>query len=384
MTPPRRQRTAAVALPEHRHLVRDPLGIDRSTRDSPDAYVLDVREAKLLLRSTSRIDAPIFIANGAVTGFVDLENDDRRPIEQVLDWLPDLAEQHNLSDKEAPRASVAASKQVTVSEIKERFINQQQHRPFPWNFPEIPFPMPAPDRPDFLRHPSCNLLNDLIRYVQDVNIEQICPATCKSHGVTADRCPTHFQTADEIVEFRRAAQHWHGTIMMAEAGAYTGPHHDTPGFGTFISCYEGEIGFACQTTAPNQRSKACCKTQSSDKWFYRVLRPGDAVYMGPGTKHLVFRQPYGKQTLATAVRVLRYCDVVRWLQTLNDEFDSEDDDPVYFSRVVRALVMGIRHYIDQAQAQNALEKFGGSRNVNEAERLLCVIDRKLHKLWKAL
>ena len=166
--------------------------------------------------------------------------------------------------------------------------------------------------------------------------------------------------------------------MMAEAGAYTPEHHDSLGFGTLISCYEGEIGFAYQTTTPTPR-KAQGKAKASKQWYYKIMRAGDAVYMPPGMKHLVFRQPYGTQTLATAVRVLRYCDVVEWLQILSAEADEEGEDPEYFRRVVRGLVMRARHYIDQAKAQDKRDKFGGAQNVKEAEKLLGVIEKKLQK-----
>jgi hypothetical protein len=284
--------------------LRDASGDDQSAGSVPDAYLLDARAAKSVLHGTGRLDRPVCIARGAPSSSFDSEIDPRRPVEQVLDWLPDPDENHNLVDKQMPRSSIDASRQVTIAETRDRFLDQQQHQPCPWNFPEIPIPMPAPEMPGFLRHPSCKLLTDIIRYVQEINIEQICPANCKYHGITADRCPTHFQIADEIVEFRRGVQHWLGTIMMAEAGAYTAEHHDTFGFGTFSSCYEGEIGFAYQSTAPTPPRKTGQKAQASKRWFNKIMRPGDAVYMGPRTKHLVFRQSCGNQTLATAVRIL--------------------------------------------------------------------------------
>jgi hypothetical protein len=383
MKPACRQYVVRQAPPHPGQPLGDASGDGQSAGLAPDAYDLDARAAKTVLQNTGRIDCPVFIARGAPSSIFDWEIDPRRPVEQVLDWLPDLDENHYLDDKQAPRADIGASKQVTVAEMRERFLNQQQHQPYPWNFPEIPFPMPAPEMPGFLRHPSCNLLIDIIRYVRDINIEQICPATCKYHGTTAERCPTHFQTADEIVEFRRGVQHWLGTIMMAEAGAYTPEHYDSLGFGTFISCYEGEIGFAYQTTAPTPPRKARGKAKASKQWFYKIMRPGDAVYMPPGMKHLVFRQPYGNQMLATAVRVLRYCDIVEWLQILSTESDAEEEDPDYFCRVARGLVMGARHYIDQAKAQNKVEKFCGAQKVKEAEKVLAAIEKKLQKLLKA-
>ena len=109
--------------------------------------------------------------------------------------------------------------------------------------------------------------------------------------------------------------------------------------------------------------------------------------MGPATPHLVFRQPEGKQTLATAVRILRYSDVVEWLKALSAEFDAGDDTEeaqLYFSRVVRALVIGARHFVDQAKARNALEKFGGPKVVKQAEKLLAKIEKQRNELLDRL
>jgi hypothetical protein len=70
---------------------------------------------------------------------------------------------------------------------------------------------------------------------------------------------------------------------------------------------------------------------------------------------------------------------------LTTEFDAgvAEEYPDYFCRVVRGLVMGARHVIDQAKAQNNFGKFGGAQSVKEAEKVLEIIEKKLQKLLKA-
>ena len=172
--------------------------------------------------------------------------------------------------------------------------------------------------------------------------------------------------------------------MMAEAGAYTPRHYDSLGFGTMICCYEGEIGFAYQTTS--LESQAAQKARQKQEWLYRVIRPREVVYVPPGIYHTVFRAPEGSQTLATAMRVLRYRDTVTWLKILLHDFDCEiaQTEPSWFARSVRGLVMGTWHFLDIAKTYNDAEKFGGARMVEEAERLLVEIDRKLKKMLTGL
>ena len=151
-----------------------------------------------------------------------------------------------------------------------------------------------------------------------------------------------------------------------------------------ICCYEGEIGCAYQTTSVE--SQAAQKARQKQEWLYRVIRPREVVYVPPGIYHTVFRAPEGSQTLATAMRVLRYRDTVTWLKILLHEFDCEiaQTEPSWFARSVRGLVMGTWHFLDIAKTYNDTEKFGGARMVEEAERLLVEIDRKLKKMLTGL
>ena len=346
--------------------------------EASEAYELDALEARRFLRSENRVEAPVFFDSGAMA-IIDEENE-TRPIEQFLDWLPDPAESYSTYDLEKSQQDVdVPTKLVTIAEIRERFINQQGYQQYPWNFPEIPCPATT-DMPELFRLPKCNLLNDICRYMQNIENEDICPETCPKHGTTARKCGKHLVTAQEIVEFGQGYRHWLRTMMLAEAGALTPPHFDGLGFGTLIDCHEGEIGFAWLIANEEERVARQGEIEPSNRWRFKVLRQGNSVYMPPGTRHLVFRLPEGKQTLASSVRVVRYCDIVEWLQVLHMEaqhaFDDRNDG-VEFVRITRGLVMGARHWIGQAKAHKRLEKFGSPGQIKNAEKLLGKLKKQL-------
>lgn len=348
--------------------------------EAAEAYDLDALAAKRFLRGNIRVDAPVLFSSGT-TAFLD-EESNTRPIEQILDWLPDLEEWFDTYVLDGPEhQGNMPTTSTTVAEIRQRFTNHNGYQQYPWNFPDIPFP--APDMPKILQHPSCNLLNEIVRFIQNISNDDICPPTCSKHGTTAENCSKHFLTSEEVVGFQQEYRQWLGTIMMAEAGALTQPHFDTFGFGTLITCYEGEIGFAWLNATETERMARQDGIKPSDRWRFKIMRPGNTVYMPPGTRHLVFRLLEGKQTLATAVRVLRHCDMIEWLQILNMEAQhvfADGNDQIEFGRVTRGLVIGTKHLLDQAKERKEFEKYGGRERVKVAEKLLGKIEKQLQQL----
>ena len=166
------------------------------------------------------------------------------------------------------------------------------------------------------------------------------------------------------------------TLLFSDYGTY--------GFATFISCYEGEIGLAWLSHPTEQERKARREhADPSNRWRFKILRPGNAVYMPPGTRHLVFRPPQGNQTLGSAIHVVRYFDVVEWLQYLSLECEYVFADKVAkvdFGRVYRSLVNGARHLVGQAKGRKDFEKFGGRETVEAAWKLVHTIEKKLRQL----
>jgi hypothetical protein len=97
--------------------------------------------------------------------------------------------------------------------MKDQFINQPGYKEFPMNVPKLPFPMPAPELPGFIRYPGNNLLSDIIWSVQEMDSNHICPASSGYYGITADRCSTRYQTAEEVHDFHVGVQHGKGRSL---------------------------------------------------------------------------------------------------------------------------------------------------------------------------
>ena len=107
------------------------------------------------------------------------------------------------------------------------------------------------------------------------------------------------------------------------------------------------------------------------------------MYMGPGTPHLVFRLPQGKQTAAIAEHVVRRHDVALWLQMLCVEVEmavGEDETEEGFADVVVSLSDSIDHHLEQAEAVGSQERYGGAKVIKRAGKLI----KKLGELRKQL
>ena len=80
------------------------------------------------------------------------------------------------------------------------------------------------------------------------------------------------------------------------------------------------------------------------------------------------------------MRVLRYCDVVRWLEVVEYEMQyatdyAGADHPFLW----RGLVVSARHLIDQAKRHRRFDKFGGRETVRAAEEVLSRVDTQLQQ-----
>ncbi|KAK5119457.1 hypothetical protein LTR85_007557 [Meristemomyces frigidus] len=80
-----------------------------------DAYHLSPADARRLLGSNAHIDAPVFVSGGANTANILEIDDARRPVEQILDWLVDPDEKHDVYEAHG-------TSQVTTGEIRDRFL----------------------------------------------------------------------------------------------------------------------------------------------------------------------------------------------------------------------------------------------------------------------
>ncbi|KAK5119456.1 hypothetical protein LTR85_007556 [Meristemomyces frigidus] len=228
--------------------------------------------------------------------------------------------------------------------------------------------------PHFVQTPSCNLLRDVMRYLLDVGPNSICQDSCKGRKATNGKCcKKHFLTPKEFGELQLGWRHWAGTVMLAEAGALTLPHFDKWGLGTHISCLEGEIGFAWLSQPTDEQLVSVLQKpdEVEGRWLFKVLRPGDALYMSPGTPHLVFRLPHGKQTLGLAGHVVRRCDFERWVQLLTLEAEKGEEHDETFADVMRGLATGMEHMVSKvAGEQGTTEQYGGKKQVTKIKKAL--------------
>jgi len=333
--------------------------------DGQDCHILSAVDARGLLAGDDQLDAPVFVANGSNTACILEPGSQKRPVEQVLDWFVDSSEWFE--------GRHSRTKRPTLAEVRRRFAHNGAVKS-PWNLPDMAYPFPEPGRPHFVSSRQCNFLHDVIRYILDVTPNNICQEDCPNRTQAGTCCSTQFLTMGEFGEIQQGWRHWQGTVMLAEAGALTGPHSDQWGMGTWISCLEGEFGFAwCRQPTDAIRDAILAGTdQPGGRWLYKVLRPDDSLYMPPGTPHAVFRLPRGKQTLGLAGHALRRPDLARWLHVLRVETeqalgDRSNRQP--YPEVISGLVTGARHFFAQIRGDAAAEeRYGGAESVGRAEK----------------
>ena len=176
--------------------------------------------------------------------------------------------------------------------------------------------MPDKCIPTFVQSTNCNLLRDILRFALDATDEDICTANCTNPKLKNETsCQERMFSLSEFALLHDASKYWQGTIMIADAGALTFCHWDKFALGTWISCHEGEIGLGW-LSHPSKAEHIAWQDDNKTlvgNWLFKVLRPGDAVYMPPGTVHMAFRRPLGQQTLGFAGHVLRRLEICPWL-----------------------------------------------------------------------
>ncbi|KAK3070634.1 hypothetical protein LTR53_010118 [Teratosphaeriaceae sp. CCFEE 6253] len=349
--------------------------------DDLEAYDLTAEDARLLLASNEPINAPIFVANGANTGGILDPASKKRPIDQVFSWFTNPNER--LEDGYGTDGVMP-----TISELRERFQkNGPRATAVPWNFADVPHPFPHNSTPSFLQQPSCNLLRDIMRFLLDREESDICGDTCANPRPNAGRCAEHLLTLGELLELTQCWRRWDASLMLAEAGALTPPHMDRYGLATCISCLEGAIGYGYLPRPSDADAQACLagSVQPGERWRFRMLRPGDAVYSSPGTPHLVFRLPRGGgQTLGVSVQVVRRVDVGLWVRMLELEARSVAHDEKYVKatgEVMRGLGRGLRWFLGHVMKEPSKRAlYGGARQLARLEQGL----RRLEKVANVL
>lgn len=122
------------------------------------------------------------------------------------------------------------------------------------------------------------------------------------------------------------------------------------------------------------------------RWVFRVLRPGESVYIGPGTVHCVFRLPEGRQTAGLAGHVVRKRDFGLWVDVLGKEAkvavgrrrgigkgdengDGEGKGGLGLGGLVRALAVGIEEMRKVVVREGREEEYGGSEGLEGIKRV---------------
>ncbi|KAM3423148.1 hypothetical protein BST61_g601 [Cercospora zeina] len=349
----------------------------------PEAYFLSKEEARTLLRGPKDVRAPVFVSGGAQ----DVHEPPSRPIEHALtEWFLDAMEEVVFDDTEG------TNRNVTIEQLREHFItpSEKKDNGYPWNLPDITNPMAPRCIPSFCQSLNCHLLRDIYRIVLDVEEKNICQDNCperKPHGQCCDHTP-HEITPSELADLSSCARQHEGTLMISDPGSITGPHWDRWCFGTHLSCYEGEWGLSWLSHPTLEQRMIWTDPGKSDNkpegsWLYKVFREGDAVYMPPGTVHVVFRLPEGKQTLGAAGHVLRRStDWKNWLKmlihdkatTLVREGEEAGKD---FLAIFGPLVKTLAFLLDQVETEDEIERYGGKKRVKSARKLLKTLERQV-------
>lgn len=353
--------------------------------DKVQCYILSDEAARKLINSHEEICAPIFVASPEFLPFED-ERDSRRPIVKLFDWFTDPGGEFEWVDSSEKDKKETL---IELSAVKQRFLeNSGPERVvmYPCNLPDMAHPFQTNGAPKFVQTPNSNLLVDIMRWHLDVTVGQICFSSCEEPRVYAhSACEEHFITDKALASLQADWRAWQGTVMLAESGAITLPHDDRWGYGTWIRCLEGEMGLAWQSHPTEEERAATREHEPAGTWLLKVLRNGDAVYMSPGTLHLVFRRSDRGQTLALAGHVLRRCDVERWFILLGEEVDrylTDEEDNVSRGDTVRCLVEGARRSLEMAgrSKDKSVDKYGGANVVKRVDALMMELERKAKEL----
>ncbi|KAK5117170.1 hypothetical protein LTR85_008938 [Meristemomyces frigidus] len=336
-----------------------------------EAHTLSEAAARRLLAGNNAINRPVFVVSGDANNILDPE-DDRRPIEQLFTWLANDDETHDLYLPGEAANRVTAPGTIKTAALRQRFEahNGPVQDGKPHNLTDLANPFPVTIAPKFTQTPACNLLGDVMRYLFDCGINDLCQAGCPDRLEDAPQkcCEEHFLTTTEFAELQTGWRQWQGAISLAEAGALTQPHVDKWGFATNTICLEGEIGWCWLADPTNDEreglSDGSDDTRDSGRWVYKVLRPGDVMYMPPGTPHMVFRLPNGRQTMVAGSHILRRRDVEQWANWIElearhaqkalEEGEQLDDSE---AGIWRGLAEGIEHVLEHTNGPAA--SYGG-------------------------
>lgn len=156
-------------------------------------------------------------------------------------------------------------------------------------------------------------------------------------------------------------------MLLAESGALTASHQDSHDYATFLTVNEGQIGFSWL----DRPTKAELEDWAQDPygfqggpWCFVMMRPGETVYFPSGTVHFVFRlRGDGQQTMAIGGHLLRFSDIVQWVETIKLQLrypNATNED--LSSRVVSGYLHAVKRLVQSATTE-MIESFGGEGDI---------------------
>ncbi|KAF2812808.1 uncharacterized protein BDZ99DRAFT_568134 [Mytilinidion resinicola] len=343
----------------------------RVSIDQAQALFLTTIRASEVLRSHPAIKVPIF-----GLGQQDFSWSARsRPISQLLaKYSVDDVVDVNIAS--LSRTGVSYSRK-TIGEVQSRFKGNKDHNDG-WNVLDLKNPLPNTYGicPKFLQNDNCDLLNRI--------------KTAVLNPGWAGRIITKSKQKNEFREVE-------GWILLAEPGAYTGPHMDAYATETFINCNEGEIGIGWLDRPTDEQLESWAKDPSSYRggtWCFAVLRAGMTVWFPAGFVHSVFRlSGDGRQTMGIGGHILRCFAIARWAKILALQLAYPNSTNEKVTKTAFTYLLVVLRLVRDAGAQGRLEEFGGEKNVAEfrqnAQDCHDILKRKyprmnLEQLQKAL
>ncbi len=103
------------------------------------------------------------------------------------------------------------------------------------------------------------------------------------------------------------------------------------------------------------RGGSCC---------FVIMRPGETVYFPPGTVHFVFRRRGDEQqTMAIGGHLLRFSDIVQWVETIKLQLrypNATNED--LLSQVVSGYLDAVKRLVRIATTE-MIESFGGEDGI---------------------
>jgi hypothetical protein len=308
-----------------------------SSRGGVEALFCTGDEAARIVESRSPVDAPIFTKDQQPFRW----GEGGRPIEQFFRRMCILDQ--SLSVQIPSRSSTEQSFEVReLREVRDQFL-AQKHTSDPWNVLDLQSPVPS-TLPSFLTGENCELLLHVRNRVLMAG--------------SAERLVVSPQQWSEWKDVDKWA-------LLSQGGHHTAPHMDSHGYATWITAQEGTIGFAWMSSPTKEEREAWMTNPhcyTGGRWRYVPLQPGQTVFFGPGTIHLVFRAR-DRQTLALGGHVLQWSGIQRWIQVVLGELKNPATTNEEMKVTAPKLVGVVATLVEAKVKEGRVEELGGKTAV---------------------